>query len=557
MSTVYAIGIDFGTANSCVAYATYFDRGKGEVDPDPLHRPEVIPFHGRDTIPTSIHLGDGRGKPLFGVPAEEQAPFDPQRFYTGFKLHLGRSDTGENAYLLTRHFLGHLRKRVGDYVPIDRAGPDERVETVVGHPVQWDADQREATLRAARDAGFPNVRLEEESLAALYCHVFDERSGFRPKPGSHVLVIDMGGGTTDFAFLQVPRSPDQQPESIPVHPTPEGGHSYGGRDLDALLFNYLARQWDPAVVQQHGRVLLREVRRFKEAFSDAISDGAFEHQNMLLVGERPQRVRLTRAEFEQVAANYIRYFEVLARGALQEAGLRPEQVAQLIVTGGHSRWYFVERTLGRVFPHLFVGQRTVFRHSHPEQSVARGLAYSPLAHSTGRGFLAPRRRAVHPIWLSIPNRTAVPAANGTANGTANGADGDPVLLLPPGQLLPYRTQRPLRFRVEQFASDPHETRVRIQFLSGHQRVPLAGRIATFQRGFWEQVAKSVATVLPWNGAAARDRFEISIHFHVDEHELITAEMTVTRFLGTRAVDLQRQKLQVSLEAALARDTFGF
>ncbi|HTE19047.1 MAG TPA: hypothetical protein VK689_11790, partial [Armatimonadota bacterium] len=207
MRTVYAIGIDFGTANSCVAYASYLDRGNGEVDPNPVHRSEVITFHGRDTIPTAIHLGDGQQPPAFGAPAEERAPFDPQRFYTGFKLHLGREDTGSNAFLLTRYFLSYVRRRVAEFVPLDTPNPDEHVETILGHPVQWNADQREATLKAAEEAGFPNVRLEEESLAALYCHVFDERAGFRPKPGSYVLTIDMGGGTTDFAFLQIPAKP--------------------------------------------------------------------------------------------------------------------------------------------------------------------------------------------------------------------------------------------------------------------------------------------------------------------------------------------------------------
>ena len=351
MSTVYAIGIDFGTANSCVAYASYFDRGNGEVDPDPLHRPEVIPFYGKDTLPTAIHLGDGRATAAFGQAAEEKATFDSQRFFTGFKLHLGREDTGTNAFLLTKHFLTYMRRRVGEYVPLDNNNaPDDRVETVVGHPVQWNADQREATLRAAQEAGFPNVRLEEESLAALYCHIFDERTGFRPRPDSYVMTIDMGGGTTDFAFLQIPSSEDQRPVSIPVHATPEGARSYGGRDLDLLLFSYLSRNWDKNVVKEQGRVLLREVRKFKETFSNNLADGAFEYQNVVLVGDRPQRVRLTRAEFESIAANYINHFEVLVRGALAEAQLRPDQVAYMILTGGHSRWYFVERTLGRIFP---------------------------------------------------------------------------------------------------------------------------------------------------------------------------------------------------------------
>ena len=555
MGTVYAIGIDFGTANSCVAYASYLDRGKGEVDPDPQHRPQVIPFFNRDTVPTAMHLGDGQQQtPTFGQAAEERAVVNPQRFYTGFKLHLGRPDTGANAFLLTKYFLSCLRRRVAQYVPLDKAGPGDRIETIVGHPVQWNTDQREATLRAAEEAGFPNVRLEEESLAALYCHIFDERTGFRPKPGSHVLTIDMGGGTTDFAFLQMPDNPNKRPVSIPVRPTPEGPRSYGGRDLDLLLFSHLSRDWDPDIVRTHSRVLLREIRLFKEAFSQNIADGALGYEKAILLGDKPVRVRLTRAEFEEVAANCISFYEVLVRGALDEARLRPEDVSQLILTGGHSRWYFVERTLGTVFPHLFVGHGTIFRHSHPEQSVARGLAYDPLVRSGRRSFVAPLRRAVNPVWLYIPGSAPTNGATKPANGPAN-ATPEPVLMIQRGQLLPYRTQAPLSFRVEQLTSDVHETKVKIQFLTGNERSPLADRVATFQRGFWEQCVKSVTRRLPWGGQKP-DRFDVAVHFHVDEHELITAGMEVIRFLGDKAVDVQRQKLKLDVGAAQSRDTLG-
>src|SRR5438045_9722920 len=98
MRTVYTIGIDFGTANSCIAYASYNDRGNGEVDPDPLHRPEVIPFHGRDTIPTAILLGAGpQQSALYRLPAQEPASMDPQRSYTCWKVRLSRADAGADA----------------------------------------------------------------------------------------------------------------------------------------------------------------------------------------------------------------------------------------------------------------------------------------------------------------------------------------------------------------------------------------------------------------------------------------------------------------------------
>ena len=531
MGTLYTVGIDFGTANSCVAFASYNQRPDGRVDPDPLHRPEVVPFHGRDVIPTALHLGDGdRQPPTFGRMAEERGAVDPTRLYTGFKLGLGDPEKGKDSFLMTKYFLRYLRKRVQQHVPLGVESPTERVETVVGHPVQWSADQREATLKAATEAGFPNVRLEEESMAALYCHVFDERSGFVLKPNSFVLTIDMGGGTTDFAFLHIPEDRSARPVSIPVHPSAAEGRSYGGRDLDHLLLQHLSREWDPALVQEHARFLMREVRNFKEAFSSHVNEGADRYETKIPLGDILKRVSLTRDEFEQLAAQYIRYFSVLVRGAVSEGGLSPHQVSHIILTGGHSRWYFVEQTLVDVFPHLWrADHRTIFRHSHPEQSVARGLSYDPLVQSNSAGLMQPLRRATHALWLDLPDGTRQ----------------DPVLLVPRGQLLPFQTSAPFRFQAETDATDAKQSMVTVRFLSGQNKQALIDRAATFQRGLLEQVTKYIAAHLLKGGGDQRDRFEISIEMNIDEHELITAEMTVTRFLGGRAVDVQKRMMQVS------------
>ncbi|MCC2668446.1 MAG: hscC [Armatimonadetes bacterium] len=552
MKTVYTIGIDFGTSNSCVTYATYLDRGNGEVEPEPLHRPEAIAFNHRDTLPTAIFLGDGAElQPTFGEPAEERAPFYPELTRSGFKLRLAHPEHGREAFLLAKQFFQYLRKRTAEVVPLDRKDSAVRFETVVGHPVQWSADQRDATRRAALEAGFPNVRLEEESMAALYSHLCDDPSGKRPKAGSRILMVDMGGGTTDFAFLQLAMSEDQRPVSIPVDPAPSvpawggGRRSYGGRDLDQLLLDYLTRDWDPEVVKKGRQALLREVRRFKEAFSVRLRDGANAHESLWLVGDEARDVRLTRAEFERIAAEYMAHFQVLLRGALAEAKVAPRQVTHLILTGGHSRWYFVDNTLREVFPHLSQANGTIMRHPHPEQSVARGLAYDSLVRSNSGGIMAPVRRAAHALWVSVPNGSLT----GTG-GASSGAWDEPILLLPRGQQLPFQTRTPLKIRVEQLGLDAREACVRIRFFSGQRKTALTERVARFERGTWEQVTRAVSLCLPWaRSTVTPDQFEVLVACQVDEHELITAEVLVTRFVRGKAQEVQRQKMQLSSAAA--------
>ena len=549
MKTLYAIGIDFGTSNSCLTYATYYDRGNGQVDPDPVHRPEAVSFNHQETIPTVVFLGDGKEQqPLFGHLAEEKAPYYPELTRSGFKLRLGHEATGKEAFMLSRQFLAHLRQRAGEVIPFDKTDGSVRIETVVGHPVQWSADQREETKRAAIEAGFPNVRLEEESMAALYSHLCDDREGFQPKPGSRILMVDMGGGTTDFAFLQLAMAADQRPVSIPVDPAPSvptwgnNRRSYGGRDLDQLFLDYLTRDWDPEEVKRNRQALLREVRRFKEGFSERIRDGAEEHQSLWLIGQDARQVTLTRAEFEEFAAEYIRHFDVLLQGALNEARLAPRQVTHLLLTGGHSRWYFVDQALERVFPHLSTASRTILRHKCPEQSVARGLAYDPLMRSNAAGVLAPVRRAAHAVWVAVPNGSL-------AGGAGIGGKWDePVLLIPRGQALPFQTRAPLRIQVEQLSQSAKEANVSVRFFSGQQRMPLTERIARFERGTWEQVSKTLSNYLPWVKAATPDQFEVLVACTVDEHELITAEVLVTRYMKGKATEIQREKMRLSTGA---------
>lgn len=544
MPNVYAIGIDFGTSNSCVALATYFDRGDGTLDPDPLRRPEALEFDMRQTVPTVVFLGDGGAMPpQFGELAEEQAAHYPELTRQGFKLHLSDARHGPEAFALSQQFLTYLHDRVAEVIPLDSRQSSDRVETIVGHPVQWSADQREETRRAAQEAGFPNVRLEEESMAALYSHLCDSERQFQPKPGSRILMMDMGGGTTDFAFLQLGMTADNRPVSIPVDPSGsvptwgDGRRSYGGRDLDRLILLHLSRDWDPAMVERNLPWLMREVRRFKEEFSQQISTGVNRHDGVWVVDQNVIPVSLTLQEFETLAREYMDHLEILLRGALEEARLAPRQVTYLVLTGGHSRWYFVSDTVRRVLPHLSEESHTILRHPQPEQSVARGLAYDPLVRSNRRGVMAPVRRAAHAVWVSVPNGSIGQAGDG-------GSWDEPVVLVPRGQTLPFQSRTPLRLKVEQLATDAREAVVRIRFYSGQRKLPLAERVGRFERGFLEQLNRKLANRLPFFKASASDEFEVLVACQVDDHELITAEVLITRYVNGKPTEVQRQKMKL-------------
>lgn len=558
MKTLYTIGIDFGTSNSCVSYASYNLRTDGTVDPVPLKRPEALTLQHADTIPTVVFLGDEAGQPtLFGEIAEERAVFYPELTRQGFKMNLGKPGAeGAEAYVLTKQFISYLYSKVLEYVPLDQAGDEFEIETYVGHPVQWTPDQREETLRAARDAGFPNVQIEGESMAAVYCHLCETGSAVLRTAGSLVMMVDMGGGTTDFAFLKLSSDPKEPPISTPVDPAltaqpwGEGRRSYGGRDLDELLLKHFLSAWGYQDTPPDYALLMREMRRFKERFSTNIADGVEVYQSVWLVNGEQKVVNLDRETFERITADYRSYFLRLVTAAMRLAEVSADQVSAIILTGGHSRWYFVDAALRELFPTITRENQTLLRHNHPEQSVSRGLCYQRMVLSQAGEVRAPRRKATHSIWVGVaPGTTAQPTMVSLthASGELGPISEAPALLMGEGQLLPFRPSTPVTLAVQRLALDGREASLTLRLYSGLQegeRLPLLDRTARFHRGMVEDLWKRVSRHLPWTTTADEDSYVVDVFCKVDENEIIAGKVVITRYWRQKVMAVQTQPLRI-------------
>ncbi len=103
------------------------------------------------------------------------------------------------------HLLAHLRDAWNhDHASIDDALRLERQPIVLTVPASFDEEARELTVQAARGAGFEQLVLLEEPLAALYAWLARHR-GALPSlfgDGALILVCDVGGGTTDFSLIR-------------------------------------------------------------------------------------------------------------------------------------------------------------------------------------------------------------------------------------------------------------------------------------------------------------------------------------------------------------------
>lgn len=232
----FSIGIDLGTTNSAVSYFDLNEsqsRGReqtmlpipqvtalGTVE-DRLLLPSFLYLPNRDEFPAgSVGLPHDptRSEFVVGEFARNHGSKVPTRLVSSAKSWLCHPGVDRQSPILpwqapadvqrvsplaaSAHYLRHLREAWDSRHP---AAPFADQEIVLTVPASFDAAARELTLAAAQQAGLPNVTLLEEPQAAFYAWTEQMGESFRKKvqPGDVILVVDVGGGTSDFSLIAV------------------------------------------------------------------------------------------------------------------------------------------------------------------------------------------------------------------------------------------------------------------------------------------------------------------------------------------------------------------
>ncbi|HEY6100074.1 MAG TPA: Hsp70 family protein, partial [Anaeromyxobacter sp.] len=268
-----SVGIDLGTTNTALAHRPLGAEGAVEVfDVPQLVRPgEVQP---RRLLPSFLYLphekelprggaalpwdGEGGAPAVVGELARALGALTPIRLVASAKSWLSHPALDRRAASLpagapeevprispleaSARVLAHLRA-AWDHA-VARGDPTLALaaqDVTLTVPASFDAVARELTVEAARAAGLPAVTLLEEPQAALYAWVDALGDAWRHevRPGDLVLVVDVGGGTTDFSLIAVvDRAGDLGLERVAV-----GDHILlGGDNMDLALAHALAER---------------------------------------------------------------------------------------------------------------------------------------------------------------------------------------------------------------------------------------------------------------------------------------------------------------------------
>ncbi len=439
----FVVGIDLGTTNSALAFA---DLSAGSVEAFAIPQ-EVNPgeIRAEALLPSFLYLLPER---LVGELARKRGVESAGRLVASAKSWLSHAGVDRTEAILpiaapegverispvgaSAEYLRHLR------TAWDQAHPEAPLasqEVIVTVPASFDEVARELTLRAAAEAGLGEPTLLEEPQAAFYAWVGrHEDWRERVAVGDRILVVDIGGGTTDFTMIAV----TEQNGALQLERVAVGEHILlGGDNIDLALARTVAARLgriSAAQLQQ----LWANCRVAKEQLLDPKFTGDEVPVTILgrgtgLVGGT-LKAALTRADVSQVMEGFFPLVESTdmparqSRAAVQEIGLPYatdaavtrhlakflsanglESPTHVLFNGGVLHAPAVRERILEALRHWGASARPL-EGEDLMQAVARGAAYYGLARH-GRGI---RIRGGIPRSYYIGIQSSVPAVPGFA-----------------------------------------------------------------------------------------------------------------------------------------------
>lgn len=354
------VGIDLGTTNSLVAYV-----------PKGLKQAQIISVRGQRIVPSVVHYNE-HGVAAVGAYAKEQLLSSPQRTVYSIKRLLGKSysdlsqENLDMGYRIVADTLDNkVNVQIGSqvYNPIEVSAEilkelktqaevalNARVEqAVITVPAYFNESQRQATRDAGKLAGLEVLRIINEPTAASLAY------GIQSKAVGNILVYDLGGGTFDVSILHIE---DGVFEVLATH----GDTLLGGDDIDRAIVNYWIEQAAPAEIGNFA-----ELRHWAESAKIALSEnsrGKFTH------ALNPEKqVELDYDTLALLAEPILQKTWNSVKKALSDAGLKSDQIQEVVLVGGSTRFPRIAEKLSEEFPKSHINNQI-----NPDEVVALGAA---------------------------------------------------------------------------------------------------------------------------------------------------------------------------------------
>ena len=372
------IGIDLGTTNSCVAVM--------EGD-----KPKVIENSEGDRTTPSIVAFSKDDQVLVGQSAKRQAVTNPSNTLFAIKRLIGRrfdddvvqrdikmvpytiatADNGD-AWVeahgktmappeISARVLMKMKKTAEDYLG------EEVKEAVVTVPAYFNDSQRQATKDAGKIAGLEVKRIINEPTAAALAYGMDKQRG-----DQKIAVFDLGGGTFDISIIEIAEvDGEHQFEVLATN----GDTFLGGEDFDMRIIQYLTAEFQ----RESGVDITTDplaMQRLKEAAEKAKIELSSQQQTEVNLpyitadqsGPKHLNIKLTRAKLESLVEELVEKTIGPCKVALNDAGLKVNEIDDVILVGGQTRMPKVQEEVKNFFG------REPRKDVNPDEAVALGAA---------------------------------------------------------------------------------------------------------------------------------------------------------------------------------------
>ncbi|HXH28487.1 MAG TPA: molecular chaperone DnaK [Candidatus Polarisedimenticolia bacterium] len=365
------IGIDLGTTNSVVAV---MEGGK----------PVVIPSaEGSRTTPSVVAFSD-KDELLMGQVAKRQAITNPENTIFSIKRFMGRrmDEVSEEMKMVPYRVVAgqgnaaKVRIRNKEYSPeqisayilqkMKQSAEDylgEKVtRAVITVPAYFNDAQRQATKDAGRIAGFEVERIVNEPTAAALAYGLDKQKD------EVIAVYDFGGGTFDISILEVG-------EGVVEVKSTNGDTHLGGDNIDQRVIDWIVSEFkkDQGIDLSKDRMALQRLKEAAEKSKCELSTVTETEINLPFItadasGPKHLALKLSRAHFERLAGDLFQRSLPPVEQALKDAGLKPADIAEVVLVGGTTRIPKIQELVREFFgkdPHKGV---------NPDEVVAVGAA---------------------------------------------------------------------------------------------------------------------------------------------------------------------------------------
>jgi molecular chaperone DnaK len=372
------VGIDLGTTKSVVSV---MQGGEPIV---------ITTSDGIRALPSVVAVSKN-GERLVGMLAKRQSIVNPENTIYAIKRFMGRKwgepagrelpveeDAKRKTYKVVRASNNEVKVVMGgkEYSPQEISAMilgklkvdaetylgEKVTEAVITVPAYFNDSQRQATKDAGQIAGLNVLRIINEPTAAALAYGLDK------KKEETVVVYDLGGGTFDVSILELGEGTFQVKSTA-------GDTHLGGEDFDQRIMDWLCDEFkrDQGIDLRQDRMALQRLKEASEKAKVELSSVQQTDINLPYItadasGPKHLNITLTKAKLEQLVMDLVEKSLVPCKQALQDAGITPDKLDEVIMVGSQTRMPLVQQKVKAFF------NKEPNRSVNPEEVVSIGAA---------------------------------------------------------------------------------------------------------------------------------------------------------------------------------------